>query len=64
MLASKEVRSGKGGVVLLDGRCSHNLGESVELDAESIIRLITLNAMKASDEITEEQSRQVNIGFI
>lgn len=29
--------------------------------ADWMYRLITLNAMKASDEITEEQSRQVSI---
>ena len=42
----------------------HWYAASISDDRDTDIhRLITLNALKASDEITEEQSRQVSLSF-
>lgn len=53
--ASRAVKSGKAGA-------RSSIGEHPQIDGElrlTMFRLITLNALKASDEISEEQSRQV-----
>lgn len=58
MRGLREVKIGKGGVGWLAGKLSlrHQRPTLTRL-----IRLITLNGMKASEEITDEQSRQVRI---
>ena len=53
----KEAKTGKDGVKWSDGTFASQGILVATID--DIFRLITLNAMKASEEITEEQSRQV-----
>ena len=57
MRGLKEAKTGKDGVEWLDGM-SVSKGILVAT-IDDLLRLITLNGMKASEEITEEQSRQV-----
>ena len=53
----KEAKTGKDGVEWSDGTfVSQGI---LVATVDDIFRLITLNGMKASEEITEEQSRQV-----
>jgi hypothetical protein len=64
MRGLRGVKIGKGGVGWLDGKYiffDHTLDSLMFWCTPQ--RLITLNAMKASEEITEEQSRQVCMFF-
>jgi len=53
----KGAKTGKDGVEWLDGVFMRI--DILVATIDDLFRLITLNGMKASEEITEEQSRQV-----
>jgi hypothetical protein len=62
MQDSKDLKNGKAGARWLDGALLRLFPDV--FFALKQLRLITLNGMKASEEITEEQSRQVHLAFL